>query len=450
MGAVGGHFSRLAQNTMNKLVSTSLVVAGLLATLPAQNLSEGYRSTVRGLPVGAGSVGVVGGGSLVYFDGTQLLLDDGGSTRVLLSFPGSVFGSFSVQVTPTELLFAESSTGGVWLVPFAGAGAPTKLATINFAYSAAAFDQEWAIVSAKTGGFGAADNDVVAVHLRTGQVDDIALLPGASGPVVVDGDQNLYYATASNSYPPPVGGVDVLRFSKSAIESAFGAAVLTVADATIAYSGLDAAGSMTMDADDDLFVVDWVNSQIVELSDVNGGVGGTSVLADYSGVSFAAGSVQFVTAPTGPRAAQFEPFQPQGAGDLVVHESSYGSLSQVRYALPARPRTTVTPDPIPAGRFSVVTTGGPSHGRGVLALGARSDAERPVVLGGFEQTLFWGLAARSSLVVLPADFDASGQASVDLVNPGFGVTLTVGAQALFVGATAAVLGSAPPVTLTLQ
>ena len=73
-----------------------------------------------------------------------------------------------------------------------------------------------------------------------------------------------------------------------------------------------------------------------------------------------------------------------------------------------------------------------------------------IPLGGFEQTLFWGLAAGGSLAVLPADFDASGSARVDLVNPGFGTPLMLGAQALFLNATATVIGSAPPVSLTLQ
>jgi hypothetical protein len=267
---------------------------------------------------------------------------------------------------------------------------------------------------------------------------------------VTDTEQNLYYATASNTYPPPPGGVDVLRFDRATIQRAFGPTVLTVTDATIVHSGLDAAGGLALDSDDDLFVVDWVNAQVVEIDDIGGGAFSSSVLIDYSTAAFSAGTVQFVPTQLGPAEARLEPFQPLQAGALVMHESAFGSLSQMRYVLPARPVTAASSGTIAPGRFDVVTAGGPAHGLGVLALGTMPGPELAIALGGFEQPVFWAFGPGAPLVCLRADFDAAGKASVPLMNPGFGSPMTVGAQVLFTDASASVIGSAAAVTLTLR
>ena len=346
------------------------------------------------------------------------------------------------------ILFGESSNQGIWKVPFAGSGQPVMLANITFNYDAVPFGDNHAIVSAKTGGFAANDNDLIAVDLTTGQTDLVAVIPGASGPLAADAAGNVYYATSSNSFPPPAGSVEILRFDRSTVETALGSAVLAVGNARVLYQGLDAASSMAIDDDGDIFITDYTNNHLVELSDINSGLPSRASLVDYAGVTAGPSSVMFVRTGIGHEAAEFEPFQASMAGALVIHESAWAGVSQLRYVTPRRPVTMVSADPVPSGAFAIQTSGGPTRATGALVIGVGAGIEQALQVGGFEQPLLFGLSG--SMVFVNAPFDALGVSLVPLVNPGMGGPLQLSAQSVFMVPSTGLIGSGPVRAITLQ
>jgi hypothetical protein len=434
------------------IASTAAVAAALFAfDVPAQLQAEGYQSALRALPAGASTAVILADGRLVYLDGspgTNVVLDDRGATQTLLALPASVFGSFLVQVTSSELLFGESTNGDVWRIPFAGGGAPQVLANIALNYAAVPYDGTWALVSAKTSA--APSNDILALHLETGAIDQIAVAPGdASGPLAIDAQKNLYYATASTAFPPPPGGVDILRFDAAEVQGAFGPTQLTGSDATVVFPGLHTASSIALDADADLFAVDWFNATVVEIDDIDGPAPQSHVLLDYSTAGAFTSAMQFVRAPLGPNAAQFEPFQPQLAGALAIQETTFSGTTEWRFLTPARPVTVVTPAPVAAGPFSVITAGGPANGLGVMAWGAAASLVPEVAVAvGREQPLFWGFAG--PIVTVPVTFDSAGIHVLPLANPGIGLPNSLAIQIAFVDAAGAVAGSTAPATFVVQ
>ena len=423
----------------------------LCSALHAQKVSDGYVSSVEALPNASGPAMRFGRAS-VYFTGTKLVFQDGATTRILLSFTSKVFGSFVIGVDANTLLFGENSTGGVWLVPTGTSGTPKKLNTVKFNYSATLYRANEAILSAKTGGFPAKNNDVIAIDLTTGSLDTIAVLPGASGPVATDGFGNLYYATASNTFPTPRGKVDVLRFSPVQVDAARGTGHLGITDAALIYKGLDAGGAMALDDDHDVFLTDWMNGQIVEISDVLSATPKMSVLASYSSATVAS-SLQFVPGNRWNYVVQeFEPFQPTGGGSLIVFESAFGSTSQLRTIQARRPDLAVlTPNPVPkASAFQLTVQNGPSTGTGFFMVGiGASPREIPVRLP-FEHPVFWSAALFTPVVISPVPLNSKGGAALSLYNPGFAQPLVVTTQVYAVTQGNDAAGSSQPLELTLR
>ncbi|MGA0869046.1 MAG: hypothetical protein ACO3UM_08950, partial [Planctomycetota bacterium] len=133
-------------NTRSLLTAIGLAVC----SLQAQSVEPGYRTaSVIPLPPGTGQVTVLDGDAgVVWFDGTRLVLRDAsGAQRELLSFGSPVFGSFSLQVGPTEVLFGESSNGDLWLVSTVPNGrAPRLLANLPANFDAAQMDADAVLV----------------------------------------------------------------------------------------------------------------------------------------------------------------------------------------------------------------------------------------------------------------------------------------------------------------
>lgn len=426
--------------------STLLLAVSAGLALPAQQLAEGYAESTATLPAGVGSFLETAFGT-VYFDGVDLMLDPGTGGSSLLTFPSFTFGSFSAPIGATEVLFGESSNGGIWLVPLNGL--PAQLVTnVPFNYDAVLLDDDRALVSAKTGGFSAQDNDVMFVDLLTGQTQVLAQFPGASGPLAIDANGDVYYATSPNAFPAPSGTVDVLRLSRAVVDNAIANnQVLGVADATVVISGLDAAGDLAFDDDGDLFFVDWFNGRIGEINDADGSQASLApTLIDYAGSGLNGSVLQF--APTATPVAQvFEPFQPAG-GALMIQETDYVSVSQVRSLVAAPPQlTSSAASPVPTGLFSFDTTGGPANGVGLVLFAPTSPAG-PVTLTvpGFEQPLFVDSVLAPAPVIVPITFDAAGTASLPVQNPGFAQVFDATAQTVVVS-TAGALGATAPLTL---
>jgi hypothetical protein len=441
---------------MRQILILSLFAAACCAApAAAQTLAEGYRSHERALPDRAHSVLVLDAQRTVYFTGDELVLDDARTRRVLLRTATQVFGSFTIRIDRLRLLFGETAidgSGRVWEVPLHGA--PRRLADIAFNYDAVLWSEHIALVSAKTRGFPAPDNDIMALDLRTGALDTVAVVSGASGPLAVDRAGSVYYATASPIIPTPPGTVDVVRYSAAQIAGALGPGHLTLADADRRYAGLDAAGRLALDDDGDLFVSvlffgqSGVRNEIVEIDDIAAASPRAHRLLDLAPTPFAGGGLQFLPG-NATAASSFEPFQPAGGGELVVHEPDFATgASQLRTITAARATTTITPHgTIPPGPFTIATDGGPAGGVGMLLLGAGHGEELALSVPGFEQRLF---LAPMIAIPLPAAFDGSGRAARTLRNPGPIVPIELRTQTLFVDAGRRVLGSAAPLAFVLR
>ena len=228
------------------LIPLVAVATALSATQTAsgQQLTEGYSATTTALPAGAGQALTTSNG-VVYFDGFDLSYAIPNSTpQTLLAFPALTFGSFTIPVGATKVLFGESSNGGIWSVPLNGQP-PLQIANVPLNYDAVMLDDDRALISAKTGGFAAADNDLIFVDLVTGQTQLLAQFPGASGPLAIDDADNVYYATAPSAFPAPAGTVSVLRLTNATINNALATnQVLGAANAEVIIVGLDAAGDI--------------------------------------------------------------------------------------------------------------------------------------------------------------------------------------------------------------
>jgi hypothetical protein len=437
------------------LLAPLLPAAALLLALPSdtrtQQLAEGYGATLTTLPPTAGQV-LVRRDGIVYFDGSQLSIDDGRSTRRLLGLPGPVFGSFTIEVERELLLFGEGSGGTLWLVP-TGAGTARHIATLPFNFAAALYAPGKAILSAKTGGFSSPDNDLLMLDLVTGALDTIAVLPGASGPVVADGFGNVYYATASSTFPPQKGAVEILRFAPGQIATAAGPGHLNYQDAAVIARGLDAAGALALDDDQDLFVADWSKNQVLELSDVSSFAPRLAVLLDYAAAPVSGSALQFVPGDHhGHGIQQFEPFQPAGAGTLHVHEVAFGTRSSVRHVVTARPLTgTDIAQPVPRARnFQVVVAGGPRQGSGLIGIGLSPGPHELAFALGFEAPVFWSTALLDPLLLIPVAFDGKGEGRLMLYNPGFPQPLTIAAQGFAWSSDRLVGASSAPLALILR
>lgn len=427
----------------------AIALISLLTTASTQDLEAGYGQRVVDLPSDAGQVLDLGVAQ-VYFTGTDLVLAKNTTKRTLLQFSKPVFGSFTIRIAADTLLFGESSDGSIWRVPLAANSQPKQLGTVALNYSAVRYSKRWAIISAKTGGFSSTTNDLIAIDLVTGAQDPIAAVAGASGPITVDDKHNLYYVTASLSFPPPKGFSDVVKFPAGKIQSAFGPTQLDITDAVILASNVDSAGALALDNDSDLFLTDWVNSTIVEISDVNGQSPRTSILGSYASASVIPSGLQFMPGNTNGSKQQFEPFQPLGAGRLIVHESSFGTVSRLRNLIPLRATTeSSVGNKVPkATTFDLLVKNGMATGTGFLLLGLGRHTRESNLAQPFEAPILWSSALLQPILITPINFDSSGEAKLSLYNPGFAKPIALAVQAYFETGVSA--GSSKPLTIGLQ
>jgi len=420
--------------------------AALLApALAAQTVDEGYQATVRALPAAAGYPAVMPAG-LVWFDGLDVqFAPPNQPVQSLLTLPQPRFGAFTLPLDPTALLFADSSVGEVWWLSTGGAPA-RHLATMPLPYDAAVVSATHAIVSARTGGFGATTNDLLAIDLVTGATIPVGLVGGASGPIAVDAQGNILYATAPLAFPPPPASVQVLRWTQLQwLTALVGGTPMTDANAQVVFSGLDAASDLALDGDDDILFVDWLGNRIGELNDVSQLAWRTD-LADYGTAPVSPAALQFLPATNG---HAFEPFAATAGGSLLVHETDFFSTSQLRQLQPAPANMPLLPGPVPAGPFALQVQGGPRLGLCLFALGL-PPASLPVALSvGLEQPLAWDPALLQPVGTALIAFDASGTAQLGLANPGSFAGLQILAAAAFLDQTATAIGSTAPAVLLL-
>ncbi len=433
------------------VAATFGAVLFLLSPLESQSAAEGYVRTTQSLPGSANSITVVDDGN-VWFDGVSLNYDAPGlPTRALLTFPTFRFGSFTMAIGNGELLFAESSYGQIWRVPVDAARTPQLLNTIQYAYDAVAIGPGVAIVSAKTGGFSSAQNDLIALDLVTGAQTTIGLVPGASGPLALSPEQELVYATAPLTFPPPPAAVDVIRWNAAQWSLALsGGPVLTNANAQVIVNGLDSAGDLAIDIDDDIFVADYGNARVLEISDSHT-TKSVSTILDFALASTSPSALAFLPGAT--RNAEFEPFAHQGGGVLCVIETDYFATTNVaRLAARSAPLALAGGSgPVAPGVFTLMQQNGPHAGFCMLALGTvGTGALLPLRLQGFEQALLWEAGLLFPVATLFAPLDPTGTAAFALSNPGFPNGLWIHCQTAFVAADGSSIGASNVCSVALQ
>ena len=243
----------MLRRTLALLISLSASTATASVT-PA----DGWSATaVPSAAPGAfvGGMDFLPGGNVALFDGTSVVEVDpasGAVVQVLFTPNSLVFGSF-VKTDPGGefLLFGESSNQELIRIPLDGSPA-SVVTTITFNFDCAFESSHHALVSAAPGAFGT--TDILRVDLASGTTDLIARLDGASGPVALDPQGNLYYGENSTRFPAPVGQQSVLRFSAAKVASAIGPSFLTNSDAQPFITGLTNPSDIVVDEEGDLFV----------------------------------------------------------------------------------------------------------------------------------------------------------------------------------------------------
>jgi hypothetical protein len=420
----------------------------------AQQVPEGLAVTALPLPP-AVSQSLVTPSGLVTYDGSNVILTPPGQApSTLLSTSGLLFGSFLLQIDANNVLFGHTGLGPtgatdrVWLMPLQGPPPAQPLAAIPFNYDVALFAPNAVLISARTGGFASPNNELLVLDTLTGGTQTLAVLPGASGPVAVATNGDVFYATAGLAFPQPPGTVNVLRFPRPVVDQALLTQTpLGLAAAQTVLAGLDAAGDMLFDDDGDLLFVDWMNGRVTEINDAQGSspsLGGT--IADFAAAPISASSLQWLPGTGG---GVFEPFQ-RGNGRLLVHASDFFSSTQLLTVSPSPAVLSATGGAvIPTGSFDLNVAGGPAAGIGVMALAFGSlPGATTVSILPFEQPLWLSDAILVAPTLLTVPFDASGAAVQTIPNPGFNPAFVITVQSVFVSASG-VLGASNPVVLTI-
>lgn len=422
----------------------------LLSSTPsmAQQVAPGLTTAAATIPTSTAAAAESAHGTWI-FDGNQLLAQShAGITRVALQLPYWTWATCLVPLAGDSMLLGEGQ-GGLWLASPSGVPPTRPVATIPFHYDVAPYDSHTVLMSARTGGWTATDNDLLAIDLDTGDVQLLAVVDGASGPLTIAPSGNLIYATASNVYPTPPGSVQILSFARATVDAALATqTVLTISDATTLFSGLDAAADIAFDSDGDLFFSDFVNRTVGEIHDLEGPAPALrTALVDFATSPLSPSTLQFVAAPTA-QAGAFEPMQPPG-GHLLVFATDYFAIGELHDVRALRPELDGPAGTIATGPFALDLTDGPPNGLALLLLGQGGEmGESALPLTGFEQPLWLDAATSSSPSPSLVALDALGTATLSLHNPGFAVVTAMTAQCACLS-TDGVLGSTTPAGLLL-
>lgn len=403
------------------LRASSALLALLLSVPPAaQEVRDGFERNLLPYPGGTAlsATLTLASGEFIVFDGLAVTQysADGQFPAVLGTFPAFVFPSFlAVDADENALYVGESTSGGIYRLFVGLTSAPDFVVSLPLNYDACVFEDElW--VSAATCGFGCG-TELWRVDLVTRTPVLAAQLPGASGPVALDADGALFYATASDVFPPPRGASAVVRFARSVLE---GPLPFGIGAGTPVASGFDGAARLVRDGERGaLFLVENDFSTGVNRIRLLGSGPASSPILHEGVPGRALGGVSLVTSTAD--ALAFLPYQPAEGGTLVHTSTDFGSVVERACLVPRRPRASVSgPGTVGAGTFTVALAHGVPHGFARLYHGPRASylANEPVLqLGGLPLAFGLVAGARQALPGLFA-LDASGGFSADFLNPG--------------------------------
>lgn len=411
--------------TLNSLRASTflgaLVLLGGSAQAQLSAVTDGYQLTGSNsfteLCSDSPSYGSLIDGSYVVFDGYDIEHRSAGGAliRRFASLPAYKFPSF-VRIAPdgSTAYIGESSSGQIWSVDL-GSGGLTALANLTFNFDLA-FDTDpgFAYVSAATGGFGF--NSVHRMDLSSGATTEVASVTGFSGPLAVDDFGDVLLARLSGQFPAPAGSADILRFDDADLD---GGTVLSEADATVSFGGLNGCSSLQYDMLDQQYF-------LMETSAGASGFGSElwRIAADGTPLEQVAestvfsGGIEIVDAGIGTR---FGPYQPNYVGLRFVESDCFGSGTTQRVSVrPLRPAGTFSgPFQGTPGNASFVLDGGIPGGFASLWL-ARSGSFSPADIVTDQGGLF-PIALRATASSFGRRFpmvplDASGHAQLDFVQ----------------------------------
>ncbi len=400
-------------------LSLSLLAIGALAPLaPAfDTLRPGFQiSGSVALPALGSAYATLEDGRFFYFDGIdfQLRARDGSLLANLGSLGGFVFPSFAV-LDPTEsfALPGESSNGDIYRVDLGGSGY-SLLTNLFFNYDAEFdLDPDYVWISAATGGFGQG-NDVMRVELATGGSTHVAHVDGASGPLAVDAEGDLYYGDVVADFCPVPGTASVIVWDRALLLSG---QMLDESDASLFADQFDAATSLEFDGTNGhLFLAETdFCSSVARVHEIDAEGERRTIVFESSNV------VSNLELFAGAGGATFQPFQPKNA-QLKLNLTDYGaSSSHVVTIKPRRPTAAIT---------------GPGSGPGTMTLtieGAQPDAAVFVLFGsvahyqedelvydlGYGFPVFFALPAnRIRRIPLAIPTDGTGTATFSYYDPG--------------------------------
>ena len=406
-----------------------IVSVCLAALAGAQDIVSNGLSATAALNPG-GQILTLSDGSYVTNDGAEVVLVGGGAATVLHTFDPSVFtGAFAISPDESLLLVGESSNGDVFRVPLDGTGG-VYLTTLSFNFDAAFEDDQSAIVSAATCGFGCG-NDIVRVDISDGTTTFLANVAGASGPLEVGVDGDVFYATSSGDFPPPAGSTSVLRFAADDLD---GSSLLTEADAQVVAAGFDGASSMAYEAKSDaLFLAETsFGTGVNRVQRIDPSNGATRVLVEGPAFQWIAG----LEVDSGAGDGVFFPYQPSGNGELYYTRTDFATYSERQVVETVRPDLSLATS-ASGQTLETSITGGPSDGLFVVYAS-------PSVLSSPTETTydFGGVPAVHSPLFVPTlvrldavgALDAAGDGQLSFSVPS-GLAIDFDLQAIVLDAT---------------
>jgi len=188
-----------------------------------------------------GGFDVLSNGNFIVFEGQDIYEITPYGTRVsatpIYSFESTVWGSFvRVDENSGRIYFGESGNGTIKSIALDGSDLQ-EVATVPFNYD---------FVLGPEGNKYVVSGSSVYLLGENGP-DEILRAPGASGPVAVDVDGNLYYGTASSVWGT-IGGQCIVKFSAEQVAGAVGDGVLSVEDGIKLQDDIDGPSSFAIDS----------------------------------------------------------------------------------------------------------------------------------------------------------------------------------------------------------
>jgi hypothetical protein len=389
-----------------------------VALLRADEVAAGFSLAALPYPGGAATA-TLSSGDVIAFDGLTIRRYDENGVLIqdLASLPSFGFPSF-VLADPSEtfVVAAESSFGVLYRIDLT-VGGFVAIAQLTFNYDAAFEDPGHLLVSAATCGFGCG-NEIWRVDVASGSSLIVARLGGASGPLITDGGNHLFYGTVSGVFPPPPGASQVLCFE---LDDLTGNPIVDESSALVVASGFEACADLAYDpVHADLFIaeVDF-STGVNRIQRVESSASLSPLILE--GAPFRA--ISNLEFQAGAGVARFAAFQPASGGRLRYNSTDFVSSSDRNGVDPLRPVLLFSgPGTGGAGDVTVQLLGAAPLGFALIAFGPRALAPQEELvfeLSGVDAPLFVGLDL-ASLLILPGllPVGADGQGILVTQNPG--------------------------------